>query len=1484
MRRVLHIVGRVALWLGVGGAGLVGLVALALFTLGHTDWARSKLLAVIVPIVQKQLNGKLTIGRLRGDLLHSLVVEDVALDDVEGQPVARAHRVEAHYRLLALLHKTLHITFAEGEGLWVHARYLKDGRLNLAALVKPSDKPPDDRPSPYTVRVDEVKLDLSGSYDGPAQKTKQAVAQAAQDAAPAIVRKVPAAAPLAAALPTSAEVEETQRPDLLSHLGAHLSVVAGGKIKSGDIQAAVRSLSLDVQEPLAAGAKLSGAMHMAGDAITLSEVALHLQLDAEALNLLLPPGQGHAQGRYQVDLKLNGPLSALVADLNVLPPKGTMNAHALIGAKHAQESWQISVNAAGLDPGAGWKGAPHGQIDLDASGSGSGAQGSVDLHRLIVRLAGAEAGASGHFDLAGMGDFKLKVKAEDLSRLSRAKLPGVPDLAGAFFIDATAARSPEHLRVDADIHGSDLRVMSAARVRRLSAHVHAVDLTGEARLDARGLLASGLAFDSLALRARGGKDSAELHVDGYGPYGNTFLLDVHGVPRQFNQRPIALDATLSRLVLAAHGQTWRTPHPAFFHVGDDVTVKGFALSSAGQDLRVDGSYGMTSKKVSATVNLHALDVKKVLQLAAISGAANAPTTSLDLRARASGTVAHPIAEVELSGRSETVAKIGLDAMTYQLRARYADVRATGELAVKSLVPKGPALNVCFDAPAGGKERGPLGGELSLDGLLIEKFQRFLPPSLAALKGQVALHARAGGTLHEPRLEAVLDVPNWEVDDLKKNHSKLTVNYDDTGFSARLTTQIAAAHGPDLASADVSVTVPIDLALDTKLPKLDRLELDTQMKAHADFKLDVARLRKVSGAAAARLPLNTGQFDVTMDFSGTANEPRLSAKVNGKDLSTDAIDQAEVGLGLDYQRGKARLDLNTRLRGQTLLLAHGETTVDPRKLLAGAPLKDTPIFLDAFVPAYELARSTQFAGLVVANVAARGTIGKPEVGLQFRIDGLRAQRLDIGDMRVTGRGTFDGQKFGARFDLREEKGGVLHLDAAAPLRADLPLRADISSNGFLVDYRSNAGLGGLRLLHGLLNADVNISGTRQSPRVAGYVRIKEGAFALAVDPSTYEDVQLDVSVKNGALTLKNLSAKSGDGWAKASGSAQLEGLAPVRADLLAEINHFPSMAGDTGFYVDARVKAHAQTSGDTLTGEVTVLNGMVRLPKLKGQRQLQPLKPMTDVVFTDTRAAQARRAQEAQAQATQSSSSFPSHIVITASIPGQVYVRSTEVNTGLHGMVQADLDGPDVRLTGSAETLSGWLELMGRRYEIDHAKVAFGGEPVPNPELDVRVTRQISDAQIIIEVHGNAAKPELVLSSEPPLYSQSQIIGIIIGGDPNAEPQSSQNLQQKAVGAVSGLILGQIKDQFASKLPIDVLKIDLGNQGYGFESTRLEVGKYLTDDLYLSYLHQFGNLSGLRKINANQASLEYHFLRAYSFQTLFGDAGVGSLDFYWTHRF
>ncbi|MDB4980045.1 MAG: hypothetical protein JWM82_797, partial [Myxococcales bacterium] len=95
------------------------------------------------------------------------------------------------------------------------------------------------------------------------------------------------------------------------------------------------------------------------------------------------------------------------------------------------------------------------------------------------------------------------------------------------------------------------------------------------------------------------------------------------------------------------------------------------------------------------------------------------------------------------------------------------------------------------------------------------------------------------------------------------------------------------------------------------------------------------------------------------------------------------------------------------------------------------------------------------------------------------------------------------------------------------------------------------------------------------------------------------------------------------------------------------------------------------------------------------------------------------------------------------------------------------------------------------------------------------------------------------------------------------------------------------DEIAPQLGLDVLRVEsvkqVNDEGYatGDSDTRVEVGKYISDRVYLSYAHVF---AAPQDANQNEAHVEYRLTRRWMLESVFGDAGMGGVDALWTYRF
>jgi translocation and assembly module TamB len=238
----------------------------------------------------------------------------------------------------------------------------------------------------------------------------------------------------------------------------------------------------------------------------------------------------------------------------------------------------------------------------------------------------------------------------------------------------------------------------------------------------------------------------------------------------------------------------------------------------------------------------------------------------------------------------------------------------------------------------------------------------------------------------------------------------------------------------------------------------------------------------------------------------------------------------------------------------------------------------------------------------------------------------------------------------------------------------------------------------------------------------------------------------------------------------------------------------------------------------------------------------------------------------------------------------VYVRGKDLDLEIRSNVQIGTvpDGPRrgaLTLGGAIHIPRGRIDIQGQRFTVDHGDVRFDGSPDINPSLDIRLTRQLPEALVIVELRGTPRKPELRLSSDPPTYDQSQIVSLILTGQAGSRPSGGKAFD--ATSAVATAVLGHLADQIAPELGMDVMRVERREivtpegQATGGTDTRVEVGRYVSERIYLSYAHVFGALA---TANQNEARVEYRMTRRWMLETVFGDAGQGGVDALWTYRF
>src|SRR5262249_31083329 len=328
----------------------------------------------------------------------------------------------------------------------------------------------------------------------------------------------------------------------------------------------------------------------------------------------------------------------------------------------------------------------------------------------------------------------------------------------------------------------------------------------------------------------------------------------------------------------------------------------------------------------------------------------------------------------------------------------------------------------------------------------------------------------------------------------------------------------------------------------------------------------------------------------------------------------------------------------------------------------------------------------------------------------------------------------------------------------------------------------------------------------------------------------------------------------------------------------------SYAGSLRARLDGAFSVTGGLRGTAFRADVRIASGQVELPAVTtGNRKLQPLGPLADVTFVDAAGrARAARARERARQRQKIPVAGPGHALdASVSVPERLHVRGTDVDTQVVGnlSVHVEPDG-ESSANGQLDARGGVVEVFGQRFDIDRARFVWNEDPLGNPQIDVRITRPLADATVIVELHGGARAPDITLASDPPVYDQAQLVSMVLSGETSSGATSP-------AGTLSAVLVGQITNQLTPGLPVDVLRVEQAQQPIAPGSlsnvteTRVEIGKRLTNRIVLSYVHLFG---APENANQNEAHVEYQISRRWLLQTSFGDAGVGGADVFWTYRY
>lgn len=590
----------------------------------------------------------------------------------------------------------------------------------------------------------------------------------------------------------------------------------------------------------------------------------------------------------------------------------------------------------------------------------------------------------------------------------------------------------------------------------------------------------------------------------------------------------------------------------------------------------------------------------------------------------------------------------------------------------------------------------------------------------------------------------------------------------------------------------------------------------------------------------RLDVRLGARQLTL--RDTARIVRDPSGFTAEDVALVAADGAMIELdGVVPDSGDARLDAVLRgLRLENLL----ELTGNPYDIAGDATLGVT-LRGTAEAPLWE-------AHLDVANPSMAG----------FGYDAFTAD-LDYASRRLALAGAISS----AGLELGRVDGFIRYDLALRDVERRLledPLNLDVVVDSMPLGALE-VGVSTVRDVGGYARGRVLVSGEPSALRFEGDTQLHRASMFVPQLGVRLEGIEGRI-VYGGALArIDTLSVRS-----SAGGSANVTGtidMADIR-DIGFELEF--SADGFRGIdrrMASVRVDGSGALGGSfrrpELTGRFQFSEGDVRADRFLRQQQAVDLSDPAIYALVDTTIAMEQRLFETARNPFTENLRMDTEIEVGPNL----WLRSDAIEVELAGTLEVNMDQrtSDIVAYGTLRLPRGSFRysigqstditnILSRQLQISRGAVTFVGSPGMDPNLDLdavyRTRSDIGPVEITVHVGGTAFSPRMTTSSEPPLPNSERICYLVFS---NACVGAGTEGRDLAASVLREGLIGQVGSQFSQALVggvglIDYLDIrSTGNGGLGTSAgsllygTEVEIGRYLTSDIFVSATQPLGGL-------------------------------------------
>jgi translocation and assembly module TamB len=526
-----------------------------------------------------------------------------------------------------------------------------------------------------------------------------------------------------------------------------------------------------------------------------------------------------------------------------------------------------------------------------------------------------------------------------------------------------------------------------------------------------------------------------------------------------------------------------------------------------------------------------------------------------------------------------------------------------------------------------------------------------------------------------------------------------------------------------------------------------------------------------------------------------------------------------------------------------------------------------------------------SGILNVNAEIKGAADAPVITGNFSADNVILNDYEFTDFG--GNIDFQNNKLNADVKIIPAEYGSIKLNGEFPMIAKLdsmkfmldpkdPLNASLVIEQFPLAILQNMDIA--EEINGFLEGSVDIKGTLETPNPKGNLHLVDASLKIPEYGVDYQNIVFDLEFLPEAVKLDSFYIKSEDGDMNATGTVDFN-TAFYKGDVSEskiniEFHNFnPVNHRQFNMQVSGNTRFEGKKGDVVFGGDLNIPESEIYLPAIFSMMGRMSAPEIPDpVLVREIRNMENDSGPLAVQIDTMQPDSFDFSYLdnftgaLNLKIPKNSWIKNKDMHIEISGDLELRKNKDFFELFGSVDVVRGQYDLLGKTFIIDEGSISFQGGEELIPRIDITASYSFrnserAEQELTVQVTGTSKEPGVNFSLDGSSVNEGDALSYILFGKSMDELSIDQQQNVTGAGDIAGtaaaaILSSQITGFLGDKLDVDYIEIKSNGD---FDNATVVVGKYITNDLFVSYEQRFGETRE-KEMAKYEVKLEYELFK------------------------